>query len=153
MPVNPHEPNSYTASPPNRAEHPARKIGDHESPMADIAKRTNSAGGSYLQLPASKQAEGIGKSWRNTPAHRYAHEAVLWSQAGHRDSGTFVSPSRDPKTGESGVNLHRVNGAPTFYKDTDVHEVHFVEKPGMPDSATREEMHRKEQSQRNQTVE
>jgi hypothetical protein len=46
-----------------------------------------------------------------------------------------------------------MNSAPTFYKDTEVHEIHFVEKPGMPDSATREEMHRKEQSQRNQTVE
>lgn len=127
---------------PNRADHPNRKVA-----------QTNSAGGSRWQLPASQEAAKIGSSWRNTPAHRYAHEAVVWTQSGHRASGTFVSPARHPETGEAGVHLHKMNGTPTFYKDSDVHEVHFVEKPGMPSSSEREDMYRKEQSLRNQTVE
>jgi hypothetical protein len=135
---------------PNRAEHPNRKIGDHTTPMVE---KTNSAGGSRFQAPASEEAKNIGNSWRNTPAHRYAHEAVVWTQSGNRVTGTHVTPATHPKTGESGINLHTLNTGTTFHKDSDVHEVHFVEKPGMPDSATREEMYRKEQSKRNQTVE
>jgi hypothetical protein len=46
-----------------------------------------------------------------------------------------------------------MNSTPTFYKDSEVHEIHFVEKPGMPDSAAREDMYREEQSKRNQRVE
>ena len=138
---------------PNRAEHPNRKIGDHETPLAEIAKKTNSAGGSYLQSPASVEAKKIGNSWMAQPAHRWAHNAIVWTQGNHRDEGTFVTPATDKKTGEPGIHLHRMNSAPTFYKDTEVGEVHFKERQGVPDSATREEMYRKEQSQRNQTVE
>ena len=153
MGLNPHAPNSPTMTPPNRADHPPRKIGDHDSPMADIAAKTNSAGGSKWQKPASKQAADIGNSWMASPAHRYAHEAVVWSQSGQRHSGTFVSPARDPKTGESGIRLHSLNTGSTFHADSEVGEVHFVEKPGMPSSSERQDMYDKEQAARKQTVE
>lgn len=138
---------------PNRAAHPNRVVGDHVTPVAELSKKTNSAGGSQWQAPASEEAAKIGKSWRNTPAHRAAHEAVLWTQKGARLTGTFVSPGKDPKTGESGVHLHQINTTPTFHKDSEVSEVHFVEKQGAPDSATRSEDYRKEQEARNQKVE
>jgi hypothetical protein len=142
---------------PNRAGHTpegaARVQGDHETPTAERVRETNSAGGSKWQKPASQEAESIGKSWMNTPAHRYAHEAVVYTQSGQRMSGPFVSPARHPETGEAGIHLHRMNGAPSFHKDTDVHEVHFVEKPGMPGSSEREDSYRKEQAARNQKVE
>lgn len=137
---------------PNRAGHPNRQIGDHTTPLVERAKETNSAGGSRLQSPASVEAEKIGKSWMAQPAHRFAHTAVVWHQNGARSEGTFVTPARDPKTGESGIHLHSTNTGATFHKDTDVSEVHFLEKPGMPSSSEREETYRKSQAERNQTV-
>lgn len=147
----PNAPNSPTPTPPNRAEHPNRKVGTHDGPLI-ISSKTNSAGGSKWQSPASEEARKIGASWRSQPAHRYAHTAVVWTQFGHRDEGTHVTPARGPQ-GEPGIHLHRLNSKPTFYKDSEVHEVHFLEKKGMPDSAAREDMYREEQAKRNQQVE
>ena len=133
---------------PNRAEHPNRKIGDYTTPHGE--KATNSAGGSRLQPVASAKAAQIGNSWMAQPAHRYAHVAVVFHQNGARSEGDFVSPARDPKTGESGITLHNRPGS-TFHKDTDVDEVHFLEKPGMPSSSEREDAYRKSQAERQQS--
>jgi hypothetical protein len=147
---------------PNRAHDPARKQGDHTTPTSALTagrpraegeKETNSAGGSKWQLPASKEAERISNSWMNTPAHRYAHEAVVWTQAGQRLTGTHVTPGTHPETGESGIRLHSLNTGATFHKDSEISEVHFVEKPGMPSSSVRHDTYNKEQAARKQTVE
>ena len=134
---------------PNRAEHPNRKIGDYTTPHGE--KATNSAGGSARQSVASVEAEKIGNSIAAQPAHRFAHTAVVWHQNGARSEGTFVSPARDPKTGESGIHLHSTNTGVTFHKDTDVSEVHFLEKPGMPSGSERVDAYNKSQAERHQS--
>jgi hypothetical protein len=67
MALNPHDPNSSTPTPPNRAEHPNRKVGRYDQPLHyTVTHRQEGMGGATTKTTKwfgdKKSAKNYGKS-------------------------------------------------------------------------------------------